>query len=425
MRPILLAIAVVLFIGAPAHAQHLWWDLGGQEDATCLYGTITVLSTYRDIYYCGASWHPGGAAGGYVGIQHNNEKERRTIFSIWDTAPDLHPKATAADPEAVISRFGGEGEGEHTHMVLPWNVGEKIEYFLQKQKGEDGKTTNVLYYIYNRGTKRWRHVATIRCPIGGQRCVETIGGGLNSFLENFSGKEKERPKLALYGIWLGNSIEEMKPLTRAGGDGTWGQLDNSYFLAEGTADKLDAVFRGVERKYGKPVFGGEGKKLEPINANPLSPEVVKALKELPRAEPLQENSDVPRDGATYVLRNISTRKEIVPDRDRTKIVQRAGKSNAAWKLKAVGDCFVIANATNGMVLDASADQVTQRRLNGAAGQAWTFVKEGDGYYIQCKGTGRVLDLEGGSIDDGARILMWDMKKPPGHLNQIWMLTLQK
>ena len=174
--------------------------------------------------------------------------------------------------------------------------------------------------------------------------------------------------------------------------------------------------------YGKPVFGGEGKKLEPIKATLISREMVKALKDLPRAEPLQETSDVPKDGATYVLRNISTRKGMIPDRDRTKMVQRAGKSSPAWKLKVVGDLFVIANATNGMVLDGSGGQLTQRRLNGAAGQGWTFVKEGDGYYIQCKGTGRVLDLEGGSIDEGARILLWEMKKPPGHLNQIWMLT---
>jgi hypothetical protein len=26
-------------------AQHLWWNLEGQRDATCLYGEITVLAT--------------------------------------------------------------------------------------------------------------------------------------------------------------------------------------------------------------------------------------------------------------------------------------------------------------------------------------------------------------------------------------------
>src|SRR5262245_55373952 len=60
-------------------ASHLWWDLGDQRQATCLYGEITVLATYPCMYYCGANWHPGEPAGGYCGIQHNSFTERRTI----------------------------------------------------------------------------------------------------------------------------------------------------------------------------------------------------------------------------------------------------------------------------------------------------------------------------------------------------------
>jgi hypothetical protein len=37
--------AIVLFC-ADAQAQHLWWDLEGQKDATCLYGQITILATH-------------------------------------------------------------------------------------------------------------------------------------------------------------------------------------------------------------------------------------------------------------------------------------------------------------------------------------------------------------------------------------------
>ena len=179
MRPIirvLVAATALLLLRPSVQAQHLWWDLEGQNDATCLYGTITVLATHRNIYYCGANWHPGGAAGGYCGIQHNSDKERRTIFSIWDTSPQLHPKATVADPETQTGRFGGEGEGEHTHMAWPWNVGETVQFFLQKQNTADSKSTDARYYVYDRGAKRWRHVSTIRSPIGGQKCVETVGG---------------------------------------------------------------------------------------------------------------------------------------------------------------------------------------------------------------------------------------------------------
>jgi hypothetical protein len=34
----------------------------------------------------------------------------------------------------------------------------------------------------------------------------------------------------------------------------------------------------------------------------------------------------------------------------------------------------------------------------------------------------VLDVEGGSVEDGARIVMWELKKPPGLANQMWMLS---
>jgi hypothetical protein len=108
---VFMAAAALLLLCPNVDAQHLWWDLEDQRDATCLYGNITVLATHPAIYYCGANWHPGEPAGGYCGIQHNGPQERRTIFSIWDTSAQLHPTITEADPYTVFGRFGGEGEG--------------------------------------------------------------------------------------------------------------------------------------------------------------------------------------------------------------------------------------------------------------------------------------------------------------------------
>jgi hypothetical protein len=71
-------------------------------------------------YYSSAVWWPGSVAGGYCGIQHNRPTERRTIFSIWDTSPTWHPAITEADRRTYFGRFGGEGEGGHTHMLWDW-----------------------------------------------------------------------------------------------------------------------------------------------------------------------------------------------------------------------------------------------------------------------------------------------------------------
>jgi hypothetical protein len=280
-----LAVAAsLLLFCAGANAQHLWWDLQGQGDATCLYGEITVLATAPNIYYCGANWHPGEPAGGYCGIQHNGEQERRTIFSIWDTAPKLHPKVTEADAETISSRFGGEGEGSHTHMLWDWKVGDTFQFFVQKIPAAQAGSTDTRYYVFDRQRKAWRHSATISSPNGGKKSVATLGGGLNSFLENFSGRDRAVPKLALYRLWLGPSAEGMKCLTKAGGDGTWGQLHGAYFLAEGDAAALRGVFARLQDRYGRPLMAEKGKTLAPLTDVPPDKAVIEALQHLPRAK---------------------------------------------------------------------------------------------------------------------------------------------
>ena len=285
-----LAIFAFTFLGPKAEAQHLWWNLEGQTDATCIYGEVTVLATHPAIYYCGANWHPGEPAGGYCGIQHNTLREKRTIFSIWDTSPTLHPTTTEADPKTIFNRFGGEGEGGHTHLVLSWKLGEPFPFFVQKQKGETVGTTDTRFYIHEGKGNDWLHVATIQNPNGGHKSVETLGGGLNSFLENFSDRDKDTPKVALYRLWLGTSIETLKPLTRASGDGVWGQMDDAYFLAEGSPAKLDEVFARLEKTHGKPLYAKAGKELPPVTPRAVPDAAGKSLRKLPRATGVSESA---------------------------------------------------------------------------------------------------------------------------------------
>jgi hypothetical protein len=427
MLRLLAVFATVLLLCPGLHAQHLWWDLNGQHDATCLYGTITVLATHPAIYYCGANWHPGEPAGGYCGIQHNSEQERRTIFSIWDTAPQLHPKTTEADSDTVFGRFGGEGEGGHTHMVWRWKAGETFEFFVHKQRRADDKTTDARYYVFDRYSGGWRHVATINSPDGGQGSVTTIGGSIGSFLENYLGKDKDWPKVALYRLWLGRGVETMQPLTRAGGDGIWGQLNDSYFLAEGAPEKLEAVFRELAGTYGRPVFGRQGKDLPPISAKPVPADVTAALKSLPRAEAVQEQSDAPRAGATFIIRSVVSSKllavESVPGKDGSRVVQEpSSKSRIVWKLERSGRHYRIVNTKSGLVVDGvGSGTVVQRKPKGSRSQAWNFVKVGDAYQIQCQETGRVLDVPGGSTENRIAVISYPQNQPPSS-NQLWILT---
>lgn len=274
---------LLLCSGSPAQSQHLWWNLEKQSDASCIYGEITVLATNPGIYYCGVNWHPGEPAGGYCGIQHNSLKDRRTIFSIWDTSPQLHPAVSAADARTLFNRFGGEGTGAHTHMVWPWKAGEMFQFFVQKLPSPKPDSTDARYFVYDRDQQKWLHSATITSPNGGKKSVATIGGGVNSFLENFTGLNRDVPKIALYRLWLGKSAKTLKCLTRAHGDGKWGRLHDAYFLAEGAQAELDAVFARLEKEYGKPVMGAKGKALDPISDKPVPATVVEELQRVPPA----------------------------------------------------------------------------------------------------------------------------------------------
>jgi hypothetical protein len=260
-----------------AFSQHLWWNLKDHPNDTVIYGQITVLATHENIYYCGANWHPGEPAGGYCGIQHNNGAARRTIFSIWDTSPTLHPVAWAGDPRTTIKRFGGEGEGGHTDMLWPWKIRQMFEFCVRKVPGTDADTTDAHYYIFDIEKNAWIESAVITSPNGGHKSVATIGGGLNSFLENYSGKDREAPKLAIYRLWMGQSITAMKPLTVAKGDGKWGRLHDAFFLAAGDDTRLGDIFSSLQDDYGTPVFPVEGKTIDPLPETPINPDVVKAL----------------------------------------------------------------------------------------------------------------------------------------------------
>ena len=223
-------------------------------------------------------------AGGRL-LRHPAQRSARAADHLLDLGhrAKLHPNVTEADPKTVFNRFGGEGEGSHSHMLWDWKEREPLRFFVQKQRGTKPGTIDARYYIFDPGLKKWRHGATIESPEDGHPSVGTLSGGLNSFLENFTGNDREAPKVALYRLWLGSRPDRMQCLTRARGDGTCGVLNDAYFLAEGEKGQLAAVFSELEANYGKPAFGGKGKDLPPICDRRLPSRAIKELTELPRA----------------------------------------------------------------------------------------------------------------------------------------------
>jgi hypothetical protein len=252
------AILTMLALGAvQASAQHLWWKpKPSQIGYTCLYGEIQVLATAPTIYYCGCNWWPGAPAGGYTGIQDPGGGRHNMIFSIWDTSPTLHPSVVKQDPKTVSNRFGGEGTGAHTHYDYDWTLGKTYRYYVTKAQSANHENTLCTVYFFDDASKRWVDEATISCPNDSGVSVKTFGGGLNAFLENWSGRDKALPKLALYRMWLGTSADDLTPVTEGAGDGTWGVMNDAFFLAEGERSALDKVMQASENKRSPMIRGG-------------------------------------------------------------------------------------------------------------------------------------------------------------------------
>jgi len=279
---------VASFLLAPhAGAQHLLWKpTEAAAKYTAIYGEIQVLNTGDTIYYCGCNWWPGNPAGGYTGIQDPGGGRRNMIFSIWDTSDTLHPHVRQAESRTVYSRFGGEGTGAHTHLDYNWTLGKTYRFYVTKEPDAKKENTLTKLYFEDDHLHKWVHEATISNPNDGHVSVETFGGMLNAFLENWSGKDREKPKLALYRLWVGNSPRDLTPITNATGDGKWGILNGSFFLAEGSDESVDALLA-----KGKGLQRGVDKRGSTLTVPPkkMPRGVVRALEHLPSAP------DVPKD----------------------------------------------------------------------------------------------------------------------------------
>lgn len=282
MKNLLWSLSIICMIFAnKVNAQHLWWsatDDGKKiEKITFIYGEIEVLATGPTIYYCGINWQPGNPAGGYCGIQDHKDRHKCTIFSVWDTSPELHPYFVYAEKRTIHNRFGGEGEGSHSHLNYEWSETSVFKFAVTKSPDGSGQNTLTSFYFYDRKKKRWILEASISSPTDNKDCVRYFGGGMNSFLENWSGKKKHIPKLCLYRLWVGTAPANLRFLRKASGDGHWGILNDSYYLAEGDDLALKKIILKHTKSTKNIIKAKRNEKLPLIPDQKLSPETIKEL----------------------------------------------------------------------------------------------------------------------------------------------------
>ncbi len=219
-----------------AASVHLAYKQPDDKPIAMFYNEVTGVEDPVATYYMAC-----GFSRGYFGMQVNSLKERRIIFSVWDSgaggSANNQKDVKIEDRVQLITRgdgveasvFGGEGTGGHSHFIYPWKTGS-IQKFLVTAKPE-GTHTDYSGYWFHPEQNKWLLLATFRAPKDGKWLR-----GLYSFSEDFDGSSGHVLRKALYGPqWVQTS------------DGQWREQLTASFSHDGTgkADRLDR-FMGVE-----------------------------------------------------------------------------------------------------------------------------------------------------------------------------------
>ncbi len=117
--------------------------------------------------------------------------------------------------------------------------------------------------------------------------------------------------------------------------------------------------------------------------------------------------------------------------DGTNVAVAASNDSSAqrWYIYRDGDgAYKITNCQDGNVLDVhnfgSADgtNVAVAASNDSSAQRWYIYGESGAYYLKAKCSDLVLDIAGGSTENGANVQMWTKNDTPAQNFQIWKLN---
>jgi hypothetical protein len=184
-----------------AASVHVRWPTPKGAQVEWFYNEIVPKTDPLATYYMACGWGRG-----YFGIQVNSPKERRVIFSVWDSGNEKVDRSKVAQDQKVSlvekgpgvfsGDFGNEGTGGHSHLVYAWKTGER-QRFLVGARPEGDKTVYSGYYYFN-DRRKWGLISSWRAPQDGNYL-----GSLYSFIEDFWGGEGQRQRLADFGpAWV-------------------------------------------------------------------------------------------------------------------------------------------------------------------------------------------------------------------------------
>jgi hypothetical protein len=233
-----------------ARSVHLWWEA---PEGTDFYIEARVDPSVPGSYFMACGWNTG-----YFGLQElAGKKEKIVLFSVWDPAKGDDPKNVPAekrveviqnDPEARITRFGGEGTGAQCKYPFAWSTGETCRFLVRAEV--EGDKTTYSGWFYRNDLKEWKRLATFRVTTRGSPLK-----GYYSFVEDFrrDGKSPGERRSARYGPgWVRTTKDEWIPLTKA------------RFTADAT--KLDSIDAAAAGEGFTLATGGDTKTSTKLNS---------------------------------------------------------------------------------------------------------------------------------------------------------------
>jgi hypothetical protein len=265
------AAAAIRFNRSPyrgAPSTHLRYLVPGDSTVKWMYSEVTVPKEVDGSV--NAYYETNGFGGGYTGIQNNNERERRFIFSIWSRYNTNDPKEIPADYAVNLKKkgtgvftgeFGNEGSGGHSHLVYPWKTG-KTYHILTGIKGMAGdSTTYISWYAAPEDNYTWQLLSEWTQNKSGVKPGMT---GLYAFVENFGPNGNDFFKAYYGNQWIctpsGNWVELTKctfsttanPQKHQRYDYGAGVEGDQFYMFSGGFKKLNNINPGemLERKAG-------------------------------------------------------------------------------------------------------------------------------------------------------------------------------
>lgn len=218
-----------------AASVHLNYVVDREAKIDAFYTEVQGVEEPVGTFYMACGWHRG-----YFGMQVNSEKERRIIFSVWDSGNEDKDRDKVADEnrvrlvgkgEGVFSGdFGNEGTGGHSHLKYPWKTGSTQRFLVTAQATGSTNTTFSGYWFHPEKMD-WMLISAWNAPK-----ENGYLRGLHSFSENFLGENGHLPRKALYGnSWYRSH------------DGKWREIRTAKFSHDqtGKGDRLDRTM-GIE-----------------------------------------------------------------------------------------------------------------------------------------------------------------------------------